>query len=96
MCEGIKNHRFRPKARKHDVEAYVESCMAKFGCCETSTPGDDLAGKSYDSHVISCDSADRTGFPLPIQESIKVLRDHIYEPLSDFHSKQEEEIEKRR
>ena len=35
----------RPKARKRDVEAYIESCRTKFGCFETGGPGEDLAGK---------------------------------------------------
>jgi len=37
VYERIKTHRFRPKARKQDVELYVESCCTKFGC---STTGD--------------------------------------------------------
>ena len=35
----------RPKARKKDVEMYIESCRTKFGCFETGGPGEDLAGK---------------------------------------------------
>ena len=33
--------------------------------------------------------------PTPIQESIKVLQEHIYEPLSDHHVRLEEELEKK-
>ena len=35
----------RPKARKKDVEMYIESCRTKFGCFETGGPGEDLAGE---------------------------------------------------
>lgn len=35
-------------------------------------------------------------FPEPIKESIKVLRDHIYIPLSDVQIAREEELEKQR
>ena len=78
-CVGGKTLEFRPKARKKDVETYVESCRTKFGCFETGSSGEDL-----------------TGLPEPIQESIQVLQDHIYIPLSDVHIAQEEELEKQR
>lgn len=77
LCEGIKNHRFRPKARRQDVRAYIESCCAKYGCGEAS-------------------EEDTTGFPPPIQESIKVLRGHIYQPLSEYHIEQEDKLERKR
>ena len=35
---------FRPKARKKDVEAFIESCRTKFGCFETGNSEQDLAG----------------------------------------------------
>lgn len=35
---------FRPKARQRDVEAYIESCRTKFGCFETGSSSDNLAG----------------------------------------------------
>ena len=70
---------FRPKARKRDVELFIESCRTKFGCFET---GD----SDYNF----------TGLPDPIQESIRVLQDHIYIPLSDVQIAQEEELEKQR
>jgi hypothetical protein len=35
-------------------------------------------------------------FPEPIKESIQVLRDHIYIPLSDVQITKEEEMEKQR
>lgn len=70
---GGKVLEFRPKARKKDVDAYIESCRTKYGCFE------DLAL-----------------LPEPIQESIRVLSDHIYIPLSDVQTEQEEELEKRR
>ena len=50
----------------------------------------DLYGWSHDLYVCGA------GFPQPIQESIKVLREHIYQPLSDFHVKQEEDLERQR
>ena len=50
LYDTIKSRRFRPKARKQDVELYVESCRTKFGCFETDSSGDDLAGM----YVITC------------------------------------------
>ena len=44
LCEGIKNQRFRPKARKQDVDLYIESCRTKYGCFEGENSGDDIAG----------------------------------------------------
>lgn len=41
---GGRSMELRPKARKRDVEAYIESCRTKFGCFETGGPGEDLAG----------------------------------------------------
>lgn len=35
-------------------------------------------------------------FPKPIQESIKVLQNHVYVPLADVQMAQEEELEKKR
>lgn len=78
-CAGGKMLEFRPKARKKDVEAFIESCRTKFGCFETGNSEQDLAG-----------------LPVPIQESIQVLKDHIYIPLSDVQVAQEEELEKQR
>ncbi len=69
---------FRPKARKKDVDSYVEGCRTKYGCYE--------AGSAEDLAVL----------PEPIRESIRVLNDHIYIPLSDVQTAQEEELEKRR
>ena len=43
-CVGGKMLEFRPKARKKDVEAFVESCRTKFGCFETGNSEQDLAG----------------------------------------------------
>ncbi len=34
--------------------------------------------------------------PKPIQESISVLQEHIYQPLSQHHIEQEEKLEKKR
>ncbi len=70
---GGKVLEFRPKARKKDVDAYIESCRTKYGCFE------DLAL-----------------LPEPICESIKVLTNHIYIPLSDVQMAHEEELEKQR
>ena len=36
------------------------------------------------------------GFPPPIQESIKVLQEHVYQPLSEYHTKVEEDLEKQK
>lgn len=99
VCDSIKNQQFRPKARKQDVETYIESCRTKFGCVETENSDNDLAGemmRSCDSHLMYVCPVSHAGFPPPIQESIKVLREHIYEPLSDYHIKQEDELEKKR
>lgn len=55
LCD-IKNQRFRPKARKQDVDAYIESCRTKFGCFEGDGSPDDLAGEwvlvTYLDHMI--------------------------------------------
>ena len=48
LCEDIKNQRFRPKARKQDVEMYIESCRTKYGCFEGENSGDDIAGRVLD------------------------------------------------
>jgi hypothetical protein len=42
---GGRSMELRPKARKRDVEMYIESCRTKFGCFETGGPGEDLAGE---------------------------------------------------
>lgn len=76
---GGRTLEFRPKARKKDVENYIESCRTKFGCFEMGNSDQNLAG-----------------LPEPIQESIRVLQDHIYIPLSDVQIAQEEELEKQR
>ena len=70
---------FRPKARKKDVDAYIESCHSKYGYFESTETGSELAE-----------------LPEPIQESIQVLRQHIYIPLSDIQIAQEEELNKKR
>ena len=70
---------FRPKARKKDVENFIESCRTKFGCFEMGNSDQTLAA-----------------LPEPIQESIRVLQDHIYISLSDVQIAQEEELEKQR
>lgn len=54
LCDTIKNQRIRPKARKQDVEMYIESCRTKFGCFEVDGSGDDLAGEFGDM-TVSCD-----------------------------------------
>ena len=77
-CSGGKGLDFRPKARKKDVDAYIEACRSKYGCFETGEPGQELAG-----------------LPDPIQESIQVLRQHIYIPLSDIQIAEEEELKKK-
>ena len=77
-CSGGKGLDFRPKARKKDVEAYIEQCRSKYGCFDSGEPGKELAG-----------------LPEPIQESIKVLRQHIYVPLSDIQVAMEEELKKK-
>ena len=74
---GSKGLDFRPKARKKDVDAFVEACRSKYGCFEMGEPGNDLAG-----------------LPEPIQESIQVLRQHIFVPLSDVQIAEEEEAKK--
>ena len=75
---GGKGLDFRPKARKKDVDSFIESCRSKYGCFEMGEPGNDLAG-----------------LPEPIQESIQVLRQHIFVPLSDIQIAEEEEAKKR-
>lgn len=63
--------------------------------------------KDVDSFIESCrtkfgcfetgnSDKDLAGLPEPIQESIKVLKDHIYIPLSDVQIAQEEDLEKQR
>ena len=74
---------FRPKARKKDLEYFIESCRSKFGCYEAP-------GSTQDPMT-----EDTTSLPGPIQESIKVLREHVYVPLSEVQLAQEEEIEKK-
>lgn len=75
---GGKGLDFRPKARKKDVESFIESCRSKYGCFTVGVAGNDLAG-----------------LPEPIQESIQVLRQHIYVPLSDIQVAEEEKSKKR-
>ena len=79
---GGKMLEFRPKARQRDVEAFVESCRAKFGHFETGGASGDLG--------------DLAGLPEPIQESIGVLKEHIYVPLADVQMREEEELERKR
>ena len=97
----------RPKARKRDVEAYIESCRTKFGCFETGGPGEDLAGEymfpppppslpDLLSFSIGCMTCLDLDFPEPIKESIQVLRNHIYIPLSDVQVAREDELDKQR
>ena len=56
VCDNVRSQRFRPKARKQDVEAYIESCRTKFGCFEGDGSEDDITGewvgaRSRDYHV---------------------------------------------
>ena len=44
VYDNIKTRRFRPKARKMDVDLYIESCLTKFGCF---VPGDQLTSEEY-------------------------------------------------
>ena len=74
---------FCPKARLQDIEGFTELCRSKFGCYES--PG--LMG----SDPLSCDIS---SLPAPTQESIKVLRQHVYIPLSDVQIKKVEENER--
>ena len=87
------------------MEAYVESCRTKFGCFEGDNSGDDLAGEWVRMgacwlcdllHGVMLCGCGFPGFPPPIQESIKVLREHIYQPLSTVHAKQEEDLERQK
>lgn len=55
LCENIKKQRFRAKARKQDVEVYMESCRTKFGCFEEE--GNDIAGGSHDIVGVSHDQS---------------------------------------
>lgn len=73
---------FRPKARIRDIEGFIESCRSKFGC--------------YEAPDINTDPlvSDVSLLPGPIQESVKVLRDHVYVPLSDVQISKVEENEK--
>ena len=74
---------FRPKARKKDIEMFIEMSRSKFGCYEApGTVSDPLM-------------SDVSGLPAPIQESIKVLREHVYIPLSEIQIAKDEELEKR-
>ena len=41
VYDNIKTQQFRPKARKQDVDLYVESCRTKYGC----SAGDQLTSK---------------------------------------------------
>ena len=80
----VKVLEFRPKARKKDVESYVEACRTKFGCFGT--------GAAVNSSDAS--QNDLIGLPEPIQESIRVLREHIYIPLADVQVEMEEKLGK--
>ena len=76
---------FRPKAHIKDVANFIESCRSKF-CCYNG-----LSGSSEDTMT-----ADVTDLPQPIQESVRILRDHVYVPLSEVQIRKEEEMEKQR
>lgn len=73
---------FRPKARVRDIESFIEACRAKFGVYESL---------DMNSDPLTCDIKN---LPEPIQESIRVLREHVYIPLSDVHISKVEENEK--
>ena len=51
LCDSIKNQRFRPKARKQDVELYIESCRIKYGCFQDEGSEDDLTGGRGTDHA---------------------------------------------
>ena len=44
LCDNIKSQRFRPKARKQDVELYIESCRIKYGYFQDDASAEDLTG----------------------------------------------------
>jgi hypothetical protein len=72
-----------PKARKKDIEAFIENCRSKFGCFES--PG-------AVQNPLTCDIS---SLPDPLQESIRVLRHHVYIPLSELQITKEDDIEKK-
>ena len=67
---------------------YDSTCLYMHVDC--IMPGKCLTGKYI---YTKCTCAD---FPDPIKESIQVLRNHVYIPLSDVQIAQEEELERKR
>lgn len=76
---------FRPKAHIKDVETFIESCRSKFGCYNVSS--------GLNEDPINADISD---LPQPIRESVKILREHVYMPLSEIQIRKEEDEEKQR
>ncbi len=76
---------FRPKAHIKDVSNFIETCRSKF-CCYNS-----LSSSTEETMT-----ADVSDLPQPVQESIRILRDHVYVPLSEIQISIEEEMEKQR
>ena len=74
---------FRPKAHIKDVENFIEVCRSKFGCYE-------VPGSSSKDPMTS----DVSDLPMPIRESIRILREHVYVSLSEIQIRKEEEMEK--
>ncbi len=74
---------FRPKAHVRDVENFIELSRSKFGCY-------DVVGESGGNAM----TADMSDLPPPIRESVRILREHVYVPLSEVQIGKEEEIEK--
>lgn len=92
----MKMLEFRPKARQKDVEAFVEACQSKFCCYDVVVDGGRsgrIGGDQAGGGEVVLDDRRFSGLPEPIRESIKVLYDHIYIPLSDIHTAQEAALE---
>ena len=92
-CGSTKGLDFRPKVRQKDADNFIEICRSKFGCFGPVRGG---AGEAQKGEGGGGDKGvDLSGFPGPIQESIKVLLDHVYTPLSEVQIAEEEKLERK-
>ncbi|XP_065181114.1 striatin-interacting protein 1-like [Sycon ciliatum] len=73
-ASSIRNHPAGLKARKRDVDAFINQARAKY------------VGFVMDN----ADSATLAGLPQPIRDSISVMSDHIYQSLGEYQTEEEE------
>ena len=87
-CGSGKGLDFRPKVRRSEADAFIEICRSKFECFGAFNATEKGPGEG------SATKIDLSGFPAPIHESITVILDHIYTPLSEVQIAEEDALER--